>query len=106
MLGYDEQLSGTAGVCRRGRKRARIDGKQSVLLASKCTLTLTPFIWASIPPAFPHAHDSVVILALPLVTFTPNSLARVTISIRLREDTACAILSICQNHATGHCVIR
>jgi hypothetical protein len=34
----------------------------------------------------------VVILALPLVTLTPSCLARATISIRFREDTACAIL--------------
>lgn len=37
-------------------------------------------------------YDSVEILALPFVTLTPNSFARATISIRLRAETACAIL--------------
>lgn len=37
-------------------------------------------------------YDSVVSLALPLVTLTPSCLARATISIRFRELTACAIL--------------
>lgn len=41
-------------------------------------------------------YDSVVILALPLVTLTPSCLARATISIRFLEETACAILQICQ----------
>lgn len=41
-------------------------------------------------------YDSVEIFALPFVTFTPNCFARATISIRLREDTACAILIHCQ----------
>ena len=38
-------------------------------------------------------YASVAIFALPFVTFTPSSLARATISIRLRAETACAILS-------------
>ena len=41
-------------------------------------------------------YDSVVILALPLVTLTPSCLARATISILFLEETACAILYACQ----------
>jgi hypothetical protein len=37
-------------------------------------------------------YDSVVILALPLVTLTPSCLARATISIRFFDETALAIL--------------
>jgi len=36
-------------------------------------------------------HDSVAILALPLVTLTPSCFARETISIRFLDETACAI---------------
>lgn len=51
----------------------------------------------------PHqlAHDSVVILALPLVTLTPSCLARATISILFLEETACAILHTCQISVGG-----
>ena len=38
------------------------------------------------------AYDSVVILALGLVTLTPSCFARAMISIRFRAETACAIL--------------
>jgi len=36
-------------------------------------------------------HDSVVTLALPLVTLTPSALAFARISTRFLDDTACAI---------------
>jgi hypothetical protein len=42
-----------------------------------------------------HAYDSVVILALALVTFTPSCLARATMSMRLRAETAWEILWLC-----------
>jgi hypothetical protein len=38
------------------------------------------------------AYDSVVTLAFAFVTLTPNCFALETISIRLRAETACAIL--------------
>lgn len=41
-----------------------------------------------------RAYASDASLALPLVTLTPSCLARLTISMRLREETACAILRI------------
>jgi hypothetical protein len=40
-------------------------------------------------PIYPH--DSVVTLALPLVTLTPSAFAFARISTRFRDDTACAI---------------
>lgn len=45
----------------------------------------------SILPSSALPHDSVVILALPLVTFTPSDFAFARISTRFLEDTACAI---------------
>ena len=38
------------------------------------------------------AYDSTVTFALPFVTFTPSALARAMMSIRFRDETACAIL--------------
>ena len=58
-------------------------------------------------PSFPFQitlflYDSVVILALPLVTLTPSCLARETLSIRFFEETACAILEIYVNLRPEH----
>lgn len=46
----------------------------------------------SLPSVSSIVYDSVVNLALPLVTLTPNCFARATISILFLDETACAIL--------------
>lgn len=56
------------------------------------TITSFSHLISTLHPTHHPAHDSVVILALPLVTLTPRALARETISIRFLDETACAIL--------------
>jgi hypothetical protein len=57
------------------------------------TTIRSPIIINSIHNAETYTlYDSVVILALPLVTLTPSCLARATISIRFFDETALAIL--------------
>ena len=55
-----------------------------------------PFASSS-TPLHPHhaSYDSVEIFAFGFVTLTPSCLARAMISMRFREETACAILQLC-----------
>ena len=64
-----------------------------------------PAICMIITLSHPCLYDSMEIFAFAFVTFTPSCFARATISMRLREETACAILyvvSLCSvNSAVG-----